>query len=252
MTLPEFCPSPGEPTMTASLLSTGGIGASSSTGNPFTTEVIDLSSEGPKTVNGRVYGLIYRREGSSPGGRLHVDLGGGQFADLYPGARVMATVDGLTISRSSAGVTSGTARLVVLRSPNANFDEPEGSDPHVQGVATLVGPSGATTQAHNSTNNAPVVAATDGISIVGVEGIRFDVSAATAATAGTARVWWSDLSNWYLGLEAGHVDLQLVAKQVVVDSFVAARFGRAYVEMLSATNAGGGVWTVRAHTWGTR
>lgn len=96
-------------------------------GGGFTDHLIDLSATGINTtgytVDSAGYGIIYRREGSNPQGRLNLDIGGVVY-DFYPGAAIKGYFTKATAIRSARSSTVGPARLVVLGRSDAEFIEP--------------------------------------------------------------------------------------------------------------------------------
>lgn len=97
-----------------------------SDGLPFMQRSIDLSEAGVDTAgkNLRVPGfaLLYRREGSAPGGKLKLSLGG-DFVDFCPGMFIRATFDQVTVIRAARGAQAGFAQLVVFTDPDATLEE---------------------------------------------------------------------------------------------------------------------------------
>lgn len=242
----RYCPSPDE-------------AAAMPVGNPFTPETLDLSSSSPRIVAGSGYGVQFRREGSAPGGRVNITIGGSTFPDLYPGSVLNVPFSGgFTAERSSSSVLSGTAKLIILRSPGATFDEPPSvSSPVWNNPGALIGPGGGVAQTHNhATANAPATD-TDGVSLVGVSAVRITIKALNglAFTAGSMRLWWHDGVQWFQGYEDSDVTLRTGTGsdvQTTHDTKIENPYGRLYAEALSAANGGSGlILQVRIHTWTT-
>jgi hypothetical protein len=94
-------------------------------GAPWTEVVIALSgvvSTG-KRVNLSGCEVYYRREGSVPGGRLLIDIGGTVRA-FYPGMRIRAQFDGFIVTLDPRSATVGNACLVVSHRPGLSLEEP--------------------------------------------------------------------------------------------------------------------------------
>lgn len=111
-------------------------GPTADVGAPFHEVVINLAESGiataGRTIPGRGYGIVYKRAGSSPAGRLRVKIGA-SVEDFCPGSRIRGTFDSVTFIRtgpttdpaSAAGSGAQLAKLIILASPDADYMEPE-------------------------------------------------------------------------------------------------------------------------------
>lgn len=101
--------------------------ASLNEGLPFQVIPVDLSllSSAGVSLNFAVSGveLYFRREGSTPGARL-VLLVGGEFKTIYPGCRVVGPFEGFGVAQDTYGATAGLAQLVVVKRKEFTFFEP--------------------------------------------------------------------------------------------------------------------------------
>lgn len=70
------------------------------------------------------YGLLYRKIGSSPNGRLNL-VAGRELVDFAPGAELIAPFRELQVVRSPRSGTIGIARLIVLTRPDVKYREPD-------------------------------------------------------------------------------------------------------------------------------
>jgi hypothetical protein len=92
-------------------------------GNPFQTLRVDLASSNATQWRGVGYGIIFRREGSAPGARLDIEVGG-RVECLYPGSRIVGPFDAFTVQRAERSSLKGLGYLIVQLRPDADFVEP--------------------------------------------------------------------------------------------------------------------------------
>lgn len=106
---------------------------------------LDLATSGIlHRFNGRAWGVVYLYENSNLGGRLDLDfLGGGRVTNVAPGTMLPVPFDQLEISRASRSATTGSARLVILTHPNAEYVQPIETPPANVGGVYLLGSSSA-------------------------------------------------------------------------------------------------------------
>jgi len=93
---------------------------------PFSILTLDLADTKLAAGNNYPltgYGILYRRTGSSPGGRLTLDWGGNQLT-LYPGDRITGYFERFSLARAASSASTGTAILVVLTREDAIYEEP--------------------------------------------------------------------------------------------------------------------------------
>lgn len=101
-------------------------------GSPFAELRLDLAAAAPWAAlggDGHIigksgHGLVYRRQGSNPQGRLTIEIGG-DVTELYPGMQLMGRFDAFRVRRASSSGTSGQARLVILERPDVTYQEPQ-------------------------------------------------------------------------------------------------------------------------------
>jgi hypothetical protein len=86
-------------------------------------DLSDLASSAAKKVPISGHQLLYRREGSAPGGRLNVQSGG-EFKEFYPGSRIRAPFSEFIVSRSESSSPVGPVRLLIIQHPAVDFEEP--------------------------------------------------------------------------------------------------------------------------------
>lgn len=216
-----------------------------------------------KRLEENCFGVVYAIQGSNPAGMLRVQFepNGGTFATLAPGARMRIPqgASSVTLTSVTGGPASGTARVVLLRTPNIDYTEVLTSAGGGSGVtpggsgATGLGPGGATTQAVGVTTNVPT-AATDGVSLTGVSGLRVNVfqNGTNTVTGGTV-VWWyynPITARWSEG-QTQQVLAPLIGRTEVVgddlQSFVP--YGRAFPELRNFTVSAGTTVTALVQTW---
>jgi hypothetical protein len=212
-------------------------------------------------VEGTGYGLVYCYQGSTTGGQLDFEFqaNGGRVFTVRPGVilRMPGMFDKVFIRLNPNSVTVGTARLIILRAPDVDYNElpPSLVSQQVLGNVTGIGPAGATTQAQAAAAqgvNRPT-ATTDGQSLSGVSGFRAVVTAPVGQTitAGTVTYWYENPTT---GLWApGPITDTLITGQrtaVGFDQIVYVPFGRVYAELVGGTASGAGAITVNLQTWG--
>lgn len=205
--------------------------------------------------------VVYSLQGSAPGGSLDVDFDlGGISENVQPGAVLRAPFDRFTLRRNAASITTGNVVLRIQKEPDAQYDELDrGPASGVLGNpgGAGVGPAGATTQAYNSAAGNIPTAATDGLSLVGVRGVRAQVISAAATTISAGELhWWQ--YDTVLGLWGETAFTQVYALATANRIWFPGDYenwvpeGRVYPEWRSGTNSGGsGAFTVRLFTWGS-
>jgi hypothetical protein len=228
---------------------------------PFDLATINTAGNAGVPANFSGYKVLYRREGSTPGGRLTFQSGGRVFR-IYPGCYFTAPVSGGVLTLATNSVAAGTALFTIIKNPGYDFMEPPfGAAPPTlnpgAGGGTSTGPSGSLSQAYNSAaGNIPVLA-TDGLSLAGVTGVRAQIASSNGNITAANLFWWqfdtgsgiwspTDMQDIW-GLTGASVTIGWTPndKQVWVPE------GRIYAELRSATNVGGsGVWAVRLATFG--
>lgn len=230
---------------------------------PFDLGVINTAGTAGIPANFSGAKVLYRREGSTPGGRLTFQSGGRVFR-IYPGCSFDAPVTGGVLTLATNSVTAGTALFTVIKLKGYDFMEPPfGVAPPTLGSSITggvpVGPSGAGTQAYNSAAGNIPIADTDGVSLAGVTGARAFVESngGSVIQAGTLRWWQWDGSattgsRWAPTQFQDVVDIGFTAgtwcpsdKQIWVPE------GRIYAEFQLGTNlAGSGAFVIRMMTYG--
>lgn len=212
------------------------------------------------------WGLVYSIQGSDAGGVLDFDFdAGGVEEQCEPGAVLKGPFSGFRIRRNALSMTVGTVRIRLLTEPDADYGElAKGITGGALGNPSGggIGPAGATTQAYNSAAGNIPTAATDGLSLVGVTGVRANVISAVGSTMTVGvglLVWWQYDTVTGLWGETDMTDVPLggasaTARRIWIpnDKQIWVPEGRIYPELRSATNsAGSGSFTVRLYTWGT-
>lgn len=236
-----------------------------SSGSPFLDIPIDLAAVNTagnagvpvSSFNGQK--VIYRKEGSTPGGRLNF-ISAGRVTRLYPGCYFDAPVTGGTLQIATNSVASGTALFTIIKSKGYDFFEPPyGLSPPIllPGAGPgSVGPAGVATQAYNSAAGNIPTAATDGLSLAGVTGVRANIVSAVGSTISAAELhWWQFDTVSQLWGETDMLDIYALSAVNRVwfplDKQVWVPEGRIYAELRSATNsAGSGAFTVHMQTFG--
>jgi hypothetical protein len=90
--------------------------------NPLDLSLADSGNGFIKRLDTPGYRLLYKREGSTPGGRLDIpELG---VRDFYPGEYIEGYFEGFGVFRSARSTLLGTAVLVVHTSPDVQRNEP--------------------------------------------------------------------------------------------------------------------------------
>lgn len=218
----------------------------------FRERDLALSSLVTDTFNGRAFGLVYQVEGSDPGGRLNFDFGaGGRLTNQPPGLMLPVQFDALEISRGSRSVSGGdNARILYLVTEQAAaayfYSNPNPlSGGNARGGA--VGPSGAVTQARNTAAdgaNIPVLA-TDGMSLVGLNGFRVIIQTTLAVqtlVSGSIRYWYydDDIAVWMLvGVQALNIaDGVGYTRWAFSEELAPTGYGRIYPEVVLGNSSG--------------
>lgn len=96
-------------------------------GNPFGFARINLATLGNVLNTSKCYGLIYRREGSTPGGRITLNIGG-EFVDFAPGMRLIGDMEQVLGFISARSALNGFANIVTLLTPDAQFMESDAAN----------------------------------------------------------------------------------------------------------------------------
>jgi len=210
-------------------------------------DLIDLAGNFPYHLARSGYAIVYARAGSNPAGRLLLHHGG-RVSAFSPGDTIQGSFRDARIELASGSATIGTARLILIDSPEVDYRE------SAKGIADGCLRSLSYAATANSTANVPS-AITDGISLIGVTGIRTTVSAANGQTlsgAGTVVYWcWSDvLARWAESAEvsytqdvSGRRDASFPNEEIRVSQ------GRIFVEARSVTVSAGAL-VVTLETWG--
>lgn len=235
----------------------------------FSIKNLDLSST--DATNGVAIGrdcfeLVYLMAGSDPGGVLQLD-GIGLNKSFRPGQTIKVAASQIPgncrVQRAPGSTQSGNAALMMILPSDVDLrEQPRGFPIGSLGNPTGggIGPAGALTQAAGAAAfgvNKPT-AATDGVPLSGVTGIRaiLNASAGNTISAVTAIQWWqfdtasqlwgpSDMADGPFSFGAGNAKVWVpVDKQMWVPE------GRAYGEVIGFTDSGGGAATLRIATWG--
>lgn len=178
-------------------------------GLPFSQYTIDLATSGLDTAGYRIAAkgqkLIYRREGSAPSGRLHVDVGG-RLLDLYPGASIKVPFEGLTVFRSERSGAVGNAKLIVCSRGDVDFIEPQ-TDVAGEDLTPvdLLGAVGAGTFVAVAEDTQPSGAAPTGSFVhTGWKKLRVTIDGQAANTlTETDIIWWTREPNSGVWFEQG-------------------------------------------------
>lgn len=210
----------------------------------------DITQAQGAFVSSAGYKLLYLREGSDAGGLVDIEIGG-RIERMAPGDKIVGPFDGFRLIRSSASVTVGTARFLVVLDPRADYVENQAINR--SGALSTVSAG----QTANAINNNPTLV-TQGISLAGAKGLRVIVSADATRTlsgAGTLRFhyWDTALARWVYNPELD-VDMAFIAAAtfrdvVLADRAVYVPAGRVFVECVSVTVSAGAL-TVLLETWG--
>lgn len=196
------------------------------------------------------FGVTYAQHGSTPGGQLQVQFqpSGGTFTQFQPGTilRCPGTFNRVLFTQGAQSIPSGVARIILLRQPDVDYDELPASPSN-----QLFNVDSNYSQAEGTTN--PPSAATDGLSLAGVTGVRFQIAAVTGQTitAGTIRLWYYNPISalWSQGPVTETLVTGAQAANTA-DYVVAVGFGRIYCECVNVTSSGGGGITVYPQTVG--
>lgn len=206
------------------------------------------------------WSIVYSVQGSTPGGALDFDFDlGGQQLNVQPGGVMRAPFERMRIARNSGSLTAGTVVLRVQVEPDVEYDElargvSGGTVTNPGGTGS--GPAGATTQTYNSAAGNIPTAATDGISLSGLRGVRAIVKANGASTITPAvgsLNWWQFSTADNAWGETDFADICSVTRNIWVapEKEIWVPEGRIYCEVRSMTNSGGsGAFTVRLQGWG--
>lgn len=220
----------------------------------FRVEELDLANLTQwQQVSAGGHKLIYLRAGSAAGGRLDINLGG-EIRSLSPGDWIRGQFRSFDVRANPESATEGTARLLRVVHPDADYSELPGVDDG-QLVATAIGPDGAATQTANDASANVPDQASDGVSLVGVSGWRVILSAddtRTLSGAGTLKVWLysAELGRWVYNPQLDFpVETSGVRDLVFPDQVVTVPGGRLYVEADTVTVSAGAL-TVTVETWG--
>lgn len=229
------------------------VGGMPSVTNGFDELDFDLSNAARAITSQRGFGVLYLREGSTPGGRLTLTGGAGRWNNMAPGDAFHSPFDELRAERGDRSVSVGTARLMVLRDPRVELN-PSGLSDNISGseLVAPVGPNGALVQTAAALN-APMLEE-DGVRLEGIRGARILVSADAGQTlSGTGTVllylWIEELARWARGSIEYNVLGFSGRDAVFPDEVVSVPNGALYAE---ARNVGvsAGALTVRIQTWG--
>lgn len=220
-------------------------------GNPFTIVSFDLSDSRLASglqVKTQGYGLLYKRDASNLGGRLHVNLGG-RIDDLYPGARIRGYFQDPTFFLSSRSALSGPANLLVLGTPDADFIEPiapPGVEVTSGGALDLLGNSIAGTYTSVAQSTQPSGASPAGsFNANGYSRVRLLIDADPAASGTPATSfdiipWFQDpvSGRWYeQGSERiSFPDSATTHYRYRVATIAVAAAGKVYFEIANLTN----------------
>lgn len=206
------------------------------------------------------WAIVYSVQGSTPGGALDFDFDlGGQQLNVQPGAIMRSPFERFTIRRNSGSLQAGAIQLRIATEPDADYDElyrGASGGTLVNPTGTGSGPAGATTQTYNSAAGNIPTAATDGINLAGLRGVRAIVKVNGASTITPnvgALVWWQWSTADAAWGETDMQDVPSVTRNIWVpnDKEIWVPEGRIYAEARSLTNSGGsGAFTVRLQGWG--
>ncbi len=215
----------------------------------FTELTLALSNPSYR-FSGHAFGFVYYLEGSEPEGRLNFDFGGGgKLTNQPPGVLLPVRFDAMEITLGSRSVSTGNARLLIFLSESAMaayaYQGPDISGGNVRGGA--VGPSGAASQDQaTTTNNAPVLA-TDGMSLVGINGFRVMVETSDPASltlvSGTIQLWYYDtaLAVWFrINRTYDVADGVGLGRFAWPEEDAPTGYGRIYAELVSGDESGAG------------
>lgn len=242
----------------------------------FSTTPTNYADRGIK-VEAPNYGIVYMREGSTPGLAIEVDFeAGGKIPRIFPGAKVMARSEYFIVripldiyqTVGSDGLP-GLIRLQLLRQPDVDVEQLpqviEGS--RTGGIDLTTGnpismsPAGANSgiQAYDETTLNQPTAVTDGVSLVGVTGMRIVVAGRTVGgnspkfISGMVALWRNlpNMSALWAGTEE---NINITAGTRIWcsrDIEVKVPYGRVYAELRNVvTDQGSGGFNVYIQTWG--
>lgn len=205
-------------------------------------ELFDLSGSVAPNIGqvGKVFRVVHALQGSTPGAIVTLDIPGGGLVDLYPGDYFDGPLsEGFQIKRHANSVTSGNARLVLCKQPDAKFGN----------LAQRAGTGGVlervtSTQTYNATTNVPTLA-TDGIAIASDQTLRVLLSGfsmmATAITGGSVRYWFYDntIGAWFRSMIEYTLPTAAftigTVRVVLPDEIIGVPYGRFFPELLSVT-----------------
>lgn len=164
----------------------------------FGRAFFDLATLGtPQLVTKAGYGLIYRKSGSAPGGRLDLDVGG-KVVSLAPGSVLRGPFRQFELARSAESAQAGRVELVVLTRPDVDLEEPQDLENMPAAPASLLGTvadTGVTYVAVNE-NTRPAGSPAYAFSIDGWRRLRVMVNAVGLESAEI--VWWTKYGGvWF-------------------------------------------------------
>lgn len=230
----------------------------------FTFDLSDarFASGGAIEYTAQGQSVTYSVQNSAPGGVLDFDFdAGGQQLGAMPGSVLKGNFARFNVRLNPLSMLSGQVTLRVSSQPDVQFVELAQSggqlgNPNNNGI----GPAGAVVQAAvaNEGENIPT-AATDGVSLVGVSGVRAVVGNVGGINGATLQ-WWqlytasNGLSAW---VQTDTVDVYGAASHQGAVLWMPSEHqifvpqGRIYAELIgNIANAGTVPWIVALQTWG--
>lgn len=183
-----------------------------SQGSPFLDFPYDLATintAGVAGVPADEFGgvkVIYRREGSAPGGRLNF-VSAGRVTRLYPGCWFKAPVNGGVLQIAENSATVGTALFTIIKNEGYDFREPPydvqpASPTSLLGSVDAAGTFTFVTVAEN-TDPSGSAAPTGSFNVTGFKRIRLLINTLSAAANATSfdLIPWSNptptVDNWF-------------------------------------------------------
>ncbi len=162
------------------------LGQEMDLGNPFSEYKINLADTGVgttgKAIDSRGYGLLYRKEGSNPQGRLTIKVAG-QITDLAPGMMFKGAFRDLVVLRATRSAQVGYANIIVFQTPMAFLNEPSEQVGELLQPVALLGDASAGTFVAVAENTQPSgVNPTGSFDVTGWSKIRLFIDGQAANT----------------------------------------------------------------------
>jgi hypothetical protein len=227
-------------------------------------EISTVNSIGafPRVVPIAGYGLVYLRDGSTPGNRIDVTAGSGKWANMAPGDSFRARFNELRLelgsrhNASSAFTVSGdtadpwktpTARFLIITNPGVQI-------PYLNPLRGSLGYFPITQTLAATTNDPDTIGAGIGMTLADVRGYRVRISANSGQTltSGEVRMWCRSpaLQVWGRNPDISWTISGGARVNQFPDIEVVVPYGGIYAEAYNVAASGGSNLLVEIETWG--